>query len=56
LKIHAYRVSKEKHKNRPFAISRGRWKNKFKMNLAEIRLEVWIGLIWLRMGTSDGLL
>jgi hypothetical protein len=54
--INAYRVSHGKKKDIPLAIPKGRWKNNFKMNLTEIRLEVWIGLIWLRMGTSGGLL
>jgi len=54
--INAYRASHEKSiENRPLEIPRSRWKNNFKMNLTEIRLEVSNGLIGLRMRTSGGL-
>jgi hypothetical protein len=35
---------------------RCRWKNNFKKNFKEIELEVWTGFIWLRRGTSGGIL
>jgi len=49
-------IKEKKIKTRPLALPRGRWQNNFKIDLTEIRLEVWIGLIWPRMGTSGGLL
>jgi hypothetical protein len=41
---------------RPLGKSRRRWEDNIKMYLREIGLGVWIGLIWLGIGTSDGLL
>jgi hypothetical protein len=40
---------------RPLGRPRRRWVDNIKMDLREIRWE-WIGLIWLRIGTSGGLL
>jgi hypothetical protein len=43
---------------RPLGRPRRRWMDNIKMDLREIRWDgvVWIGLIWLRIGTSGGLL
>jgi hypothetical protein len=43
---------------RPLGRPRSRWVDSIKMDLREIRWDgvVWIGLIWLRIGTSGGLL
>jgi hypothetical protein len=43
---------------RPLGRSRRRWLNNIKMDLREIGWEgiVWIGSIWLKIGTSGGLL
>jgi hypothetical protein len=38
---------------RPLGRPRRRWVDNIKMDLREI---VWVGLIWLRIGTSGGLL
>jgi hypothetical protein len=35
---------------------RRRWVDNIKMDLREIGWDEWIGLIWLRIGTSGGLL
>jgi hypothetical protein len=35
---------------------RHRWEDGVRMNLMEIGLGVWIGFVWLRTGTGDGLL
>jgi hypothetical protein len=32
------------------------WEDNIKMDLRKILLEVWIGFIWLRIGTGGGLL
>jgi hypothetical protein len=42
----------ERQKERP----RRRWVGNIKMDLREIGWVVWIGLIWLRIGTSGGIL
>jgi hypothetical protein len=44
--------------NRPLGRPRRRWVDKVKMDLREIGWDgmVWIGLIWLRIGTGGGLL
>jgi hypothetical protein len=41
---------------RPLGRPRRRWVDNIKMDLSEIGWGVWIGLIWLRIGTSGGLL
>jgi hypothetical protein len=43
---------------RPLGRPRRRWMNTSKMDLREIGWDgmAWIGLIWLRIGTSGGLL
>jgi hypothetical protein len=43
---------------RPLGRPRRRWVDNFLMDLREIGWDgvVWIGLIWLRIGTSGGLL
>jgi hypothetical protein len=41
---------------RPLGRPRCRWVNNIKIDLSEIDGMVWIGLIWLRIGTSGGLL
>jgi hypothetical protein len=40
---------------RPIRIPRRRWMDNIRMNLTQDGV-VWTGLIWLRMGTSGGLL
>jgi hypothetical protein len=42
---------------RPLGKPRHRWKDNIRMDLREIRWEVmWTGFMWLRIGTSGGLL
>jgi hypothetical protein len=41
---------------RPLGRPRRRWVDNIKMDLREIGWDEWIGLIWLRIGTSGGLL
>jgi hypothetical protein len=54
----AYRILAGKPEGRrPLGRPRHRWVNNIKMDLREREDEmVWIGLIWLRIGTSGGLL
>jgi hypothetical protein len=35
---------------------RGRWEDNIGIDLREVGGKVWTGFIWLRIGTSDGLL
>jgi hypothetical protein len=57
-KRNAYRLLVEKPKKgkRPLGRPTRRWVDNIKMNLIEIGWVVRIGLIWLRIGTSGGLL
>jgi hypothetical protein len=56
-KRNAYRVLVGKpEENRPLGRPRRKWVDNIKKNLREIAWMVWIGLIWLRIGTSGGLL
>jgi hypothetical protein len=41
---------------RPLGRPRHRWMDNIKLDLREIGWMVWIGSIWLRIGTSGGLL
>jgi hypothetical protein len=41
---------------RPLGRPRRRWEDNIKMDLREIGLGMWIGFIWLRIGTGGGLL
>jgi hypothetical protein len=41
---------------RPLGRPRRRWEDNIKMDLWEIGFGVWIGFIWLRIGTGGGLL
>jgi hypothetical protein len=41
---------------RPLGRPRSRWVDNIKMDLREIGWMVWAGSIWLRIGTSGGLL
>jgi hypothetical protein len=41
---------------RPLGRPRRRWMNSFRIDAREIRLGVWSGFIWLRIGTGGGLL
>jgi hypothetical protein len=40
----------------PFGRPRHRWEDKINMDLQEMGLEAWTGLMWLRIGTGGGLL
>jgi hypothetical protein len=54
-KMNAYRILVGKPKGkRPLGRPRYRWVNIIKMDLRDGM--VWIGLVWLRIGTSGGLL
>jgi hypothetical protein len=56
-KRNAYRILVGKPEGkRPLGRPRRRWVNNIKMYLREIGWMVWIGLIWLRIGISGGLL
>jgi hypothetical protein len=41
---------------RPLGRPSRRWIDNIKMNLLDIGLSLWTGLIWLRIGTGGGLL
>jgi len=41
---------------RPLGRPRHRWEDSTETDLREIQCEVWTGCIWLRTGTSSGLL
>jgi hypothetical protein len=41
---------------RPLGSPRRRWEHNIKVDLIVIRWGVWTGFIWLRIGTSKGLL
>jgi hypothetical protein len=58
-KQNAYRILVAKPEgNRPLGRPRRRWVDNIKMDLGEIGWDGvdWIGLIWVRIGTSGGLL
>jgi hypothetical protein len=55
-KMNAYMILMGKPEGkRPLVRPKRRWVHNIKMDLREIGM-VWIGLIWLRIGTSGGLL
>jgi hypothetical protein len=41
---------------RQFGRPRHRWEDNIKIDLGEVEWGAWTGLIWLRIGTGDGLL
>jgi hypothetical protein len=41
---------------RPFGIIRPTWEDSIKMDLREVGWGIWIGSIWLKIGTGGGLL
>jgi hypothetical protein len=41
---------------RPLGRSRHRWADNIKIDLREIGFRMWIGFIWIRIGTDDVLL
>jgi hypothetical protein len=41
---------------RPLGRPRRRWEDNVKMDVTEIGFGMWIGFIWLRIGTGGGLL
>jgi hypothetical protein len=49
------RLHNEPEGKTPLVRARQRWED-IRMDLREIRWNVWTGCIWLRIGTSDGLL
>jgi hypothetical protein len=56
-KRNAYRILVGKPEGkRLLGRPRRRWVDNIKMGLGEIGWMAWIGLIWLRIGTSGGLL
>jgi hypothetical protein len=56
-KGNAYRILVGKLQGkRPLGRPRRRWADNIKMDLREIDGMVWTGSIWLRIGTSGGLL
>jgi hypothetical protein len=56
-KRNAYRILVGKpEKKIPLGRPRSKWVDNIKMDLKEIGWEVWTGSIWLRIGTSVGLL
>jgi hypothetical protein len=53
----AYRILVGKPEGkRPVGRQRRRWVDSIRMDLGEVGWMVWIGLMWLRIGTSGGLL
>jgi hypothetical protein len=56
-KRNAYRILVGKPEGkRPLGRPRRRWVDNIKMDLREIKWDGGVGLIWLRIGTSGGLL
>jgi hypothetical protein len=56
-KRNAYRILVGKpERKRPLGRLRRRWVDSIKIDFREIRWMVWTGSIWLRIGTSGGLL
>jgi hypothetical protein len=56
-KRNAFRLLLRKEEGkRPPGKQRSRWEYNIKMKLLEMRWVVWIGFVWLRIGTSGGLL
>jgi hypothetical protein len=52
-----YKISVRKpEEKRPLGRPRCRWEDNIRMGLREVWWEGWTGFIWLREGTSDGLL
>jgi len=50
-----YKVLVEKRKGkRPFGRPRCRWEDNIKMDLQEVDMGAWTGLIWLRTGAGGG--
>jgi len=50
-----YRVLVRKPEGkRPYGRPRCRWENNMKIDLQEVGLGAWTGLIWLRLGTGRG--
>jgi hypothetical protein len=43
-------------RKRPLRRPRLRWEDNIKMDLQEVGMGAWTGLIWLRIGTADKLL
>jgi hypothetical protein len=41
---------------RPLGRSRRRWEDNIEMDVREVGLRAWTGLIWLRIGAGGGLL
>jgi hypothetical protein len=55
-KISAYRILVGKPEGRtPLRKPGRRWEDNIKVDIREIGWGGWIGLIWLRIGTSEGL-
>jgi hypothetical protein len=53
----AYRVLVGKPEGRrPLGRPRRRWEDNIKMDFTEVEWWAWIGSIWLRIGTNDGVL
>jgi hypothetical protein len=53
----AYRTFVERPEGkRPLGRPRSRWEDSIIIHLREIGGKVWTGFIWLRIGTSNGLL
>jgi hypothetical protein len=56
-KRNVYRLLVEKPEGkRPLGRPRRRWIDNIKMDILEIGLNVWTGLVWLRIGTGGELL
>jgi hypothetical protein len=55
--LHAYKILVGMPEGkRPLGRPRRRWQDNVKMYLKETGFGVWIGIIWLRIGTGGGLL
>jgi hypothetical protein len=52
---HVARMGEKRNAYRIWVGPRHRWVDNIKMDIREVGM-VWIGLIWLRIGTSGGLL
>jgi hypothetical protein len=51
----AYRILVGKPERKgPLVITRRRWDHNIRLGLREIDRKVWIGFIWIKIGTSSG--
>jgi hypothetical protein len=52
----AYRILVRRPERRPLGRPRHIWENNIKMDFQDVEWGLWMGMIWLRIGTRGGLL